>query len=52
MEVCHKKEVKGSRGVEHMALEGTVLWDGSAANTISYSSISGDVTACDLQYTR
>ncbi len=50
--MSHKRELKGVQGLEQVVLQKTVAWEGGANNTIAYSSISGDVTACDQQYTR
>ena len=46
------KECHSTLSMEEMALTSAVLGEGSNSNTIAYSSISGDATACDQQYNR
>ena len=52
VDVAPKKEVKGTQGLHQVVLQKTVSWEGVSGNTIAYSSITGDVTACDQQYTK
>jgi hypothetical protein len=47
-----KRELKLRHSLKEMALHGTLQGEGSVSNFISYSNISGDVTACDQQFVR
>ena len=49
---CDAKDGRSTLSMEEMALTAAVLSEGSISNTIAYSSISGDATACDQQYNR
>ena len=56
----HFQEAEGSgrkdqitrQSVREMALTKALNAEGSTSQCVSYSSISGDVTACDQQYAR
>ena len=46
------KESRSTQSLEAMSLMATVLSESSISNSIAYSSISGDATACDQLYNR
>lgn len=41
-----------SQSLENMALKGSTSGETSTDNTLSYSSVSGDATVCELQFNR
>ena len=51
-DVSQKKDCRSTQSMEELVLSASVLHEGSTGNTISYSSTSGDATACDQQYNR
>ena len=47
-----KRDLRSTQKLLQVALNNRVCLDGSTANAIAYSCISGDVTACDQQYVK
>ncbi|XP_046373208.2 TAF5-like RNA polymerase II p300/CBP-associated factor-associated factor 65 kDa subunit 5L [Haliotis rufescens] len=51
-EVSGKRECGATQQLSEVALHGSVNCNGNTENVLVYSSISGDATACDQQFTR
>ncbi|KAK3591880.1 hypothetical protein CHS0354_005083 [Potamilus streckersoni] len=51
-ETAQKKECKGRCNLEEMALKNSLSGEITTDNTLTFSSISGDATVCEQQYSR
>ncbi|KAL4224579.1 TAF5-like RNA polymerase II [Mactra antiquata] len=51
-ETSQKKECRWNQQLPNMALKGSTSGETTQDNLLSYSSVSGDVTICESQYTR
>ncbi|KAL5007079.1 hypothetical protein ScPMuIL_015885 [Solemya velum] len=51
-ESSHKKECRLVHTLNEMSLKTLIKGEATLENTLSYSSISGDATVCEQQYTR
>ena len=51
-DTSQKRECKYNHPVQVMALKGTASGESSTDNILAYSSISGDATVCEQQFSR
>ena len=51
-DTSQKRECKYNHPVQFMALKGTASGESSTDNMLAYSSISGDATVCEQQFSR
>ena len=51
-DTSQKRECKWNHPVQLMALKGTASGEASTDNILAYSSISGDATVCEQQFSR